>query len=77
MGNIWNSNSERDSRAVPLFQVRSGFMILLYSILNPYRFLKVKHTGDIETFKQNYVTKKDTIGMQRLHGLLRTMMIRR
>jgi hypothetical protein len=40
-------------------------------------FLKVKHTGDIETFRQNYVTKKDSIGMERLHTMLRKMMIRR
>ncbi|KAI9694114.1 MAG: hypothetical protein M1822_003385 [Bathelium mastoideum] len=46
--------------------------------LYPYfKFLHVKHTGSLETFKQNFCSTGSEISSARLHGFLRMFMMRR
>ncbi|KAI9683632.1 MAG: hypothetical protein M1829_004937 [Trizodia sp. TS-e1964] len=46
--------------------------------LYPYfKFLRVKHTGDIEVFKENFCEKDSGLSNQRLHSFLRRFMMRR
>ncbi|KAL9089450.1 MAG: hypothetical protein Q9165_005771 [Trypethelium subeluteriae] len=46
--------------------------------LYPYfKFLHVKHTGSLDTFKENFCSKGSEISNARLHGFLRMFMMRR
>ena len=46
--------------------------------LYPYfKFLHVKHTGSLGTFKENFCSKGSEISNSRLHGFLRMFMMRR
>ena len=46
--------------------------------LFPYfKFLRVKHTGSMGVFRQNFCEKDDDVCNKRLHSILDGMMIRR
>ncbi|KAF2240091.1 hypothetical protein EV356DRAFT_438057 [Viridothelium virens] len=46
--------------------------------LYPYfKFLHVRHTGSLDTFKENFCSKGSEISNARLHGFLRMFMMRR
>lgn len=46
--------------------------------LFPYfKFLRVKHTGSMAVFRQNFCLKNDDVCNKRLHSMLDGMMIRR